>query len=717
MSDLAPIPLSSSTINTPGLDDEEQMESFNREFNYVLTDSAQYILRINDMDDARFCRWLGQNGDGRKWTKDRGQAVFPWEGASDSRVWLIDDTVNDNVRIMMAAAKRARMQAKATNYLDAPYAQAVSIVLDYVLKNEMNPEWTRELKFAANWREHIGASVMQIDWYWQTGTEWKVITMADLVQIGRSDQNFMAMLQFVAHNHEHLNPQDVQMLGKMLQQIWLGISNPMVALQSLQQTGSYGFENPYIKQSRPSVYALAPCRDVFFPLNTYDLQRGRWIVRRDMKNEVDLEESSQFESWDPEFYEQIKRLKGQSVLINYINSHRAQLRRNKDLFIDEFREMFEVYYAYYTTWTNSVRKVWVMPFHPMIRIPAQKQLLPYEHGEFPFVVFRRDHSTRSIIESRGVADISEPAQNEIKTQRDSRTDRTSFATLPPLAKPLSRGKTKFNLGPAAEITEVRPGEVHFLEIPQMDQTTIQVEASVRADHDLYFGKENEAVNPQRILRVQQEIADDFLGELGVAVKQIGKLCQQFMSPEEWTAVCHSQGTPFHAMTREEIQKDFHLFFAFDVKDLNMEFAQQKAQMVQEAAQMDQTGTVDKDALVRWYIQSIDPVMADSVLRPPQSVSQREINDTQNDLVKMSLGLQVPLPTTGVNASLRLQVLQQGVQQSKPMQSLFQANQIAVQILQGYVKALQFQIQQQKNAQIGRVGAAPTLPGSPQPDQP
>lgn len=706
----------SDTVNTPGLDEEEQYKAFKREFETVLGDSAQYILRINDMDDARFCRWMGQSGDGRKWEKDQGTGVFPWDGAADARVWLIDETVNDDVTLMMSAVKRGRLQGKATNYLNAPFAQATSIVLDWVLKNEMAAEWEREIEFVAQWRQHIGASLIQTDWYWETATEWKVIRIQDLVQIGQQNPNFMGLLQFVSNNHSVLSEEDVKQLGDILQQIWPGITNPMEALDALQHKGEYGFDNPYIKESRPSIFALAPFRDCFFPLNTYDIQKARWIVRRDMKNEVDLAEAAEMETWDSEFYEQIKRLKGQSVLINYINSHRAQLRRNKDLFIDEFREMYEVFYAYYVTFTNGVRKVTVMPFHPSIKEPAQRQILPYEHGEFPFQVFRRDLSTRPIVESRGVADISEPAQNEIKTQRDSRTDRTSFATLPPLAKPLSRAKTKFQLGPAVEVTEVRPGEVHFLEIPPMDETTIMVEKATRDDHDRYFGKENPDVPEQRVQRTQQRLVDSFMSEVRQVVVQIGKLCQQFMSPEEWGAVCQSKGVPFYAMSREEIQKEFRLSFEFDVRDLNMEFAQQKIEGVNILAQMDQTGTIDKDALVRWGANVIDPQMADAILRPPQSVSQREIDDEQSALTKIAMGLQPPMPGAGMNAQLRLQVLQSGIQNSPMLKQLIESNQVAVQILTSRVKALQFQIQQSQNAQIGRVGAAPALSG-PQPNQP
>src|SRR5271165_6147448 len=90
----------SRTVNTPGLNDDEKLQALRREFGEVLAESAQYILRIYDMDDARFCRWMGQSVDGRKWAEVTGKQPFPWDGAADSRVWYIDDVINDDVDIM-----------------------------------------------------------------------------------------------------------------------------------------------------------------------------------------------------------------------------------------------------------------------------------------------------------------------------------------------------------------------------------------------------------------------------------------------------------------------------------------------------------------------------------------------------------------------------------------------------------------------------------------
>lgn len=704
-----------NTINTPGLDPEDKLAALKREFGVVMGDSAQYILRIYDMDDVRFCRWLGQSVDGRKWADVIGKQPFPWNGAADARVWYVDDIINDDVDIMMGAMKRGHMQTTATNMSDASYASAVNVVLDYVTQNEMAGEWEREIEFAANWRQHIGSSVIQTDWYYRTGTEVRTITMQDIWNLSKQDPALEGLLRYIAVNHSRgIGKDDLQAAEQKLLQYFPDIKNPQAALQSLEQTGSYQYDAPYLMESRPTITALAPCRDVFFPMNTYDLQKSRWIVRRDVLTLSELNETATIEQWDPEFLEGVKRFKGMSVLINYINSNRSVLRRNKDLFVDEFKEMYEVFYCYSDEFEDGARKIMVTIFHPSLDTVGAREISPYEHGKKPFTVFRREKSVRSIIESRGVSDIAETGQNEIKIQRDSRTDRTSISTIPPLKKPASRAKTSFKLGPACEITEIRPGEISFLEMPPMDQGTIEVEMSVRQELDSYFGKTNgEAIDPNKILRKQQRLADGFLGELKEVVTQIGQLCQQFMAPEDWARICNVKNSPFTPMSREDIQKEFHVTFSFDARDLNMEYAQKKLEMVETVASFDHGGSIDYDYLTRWGMMIVDPTFADQGLKPPNSVTQKEIEDEQNAVVKISLGIEPPVPTSGANFQLRLQVIQNTLQTSPIIQKLIMGDQTNQQILENRAKAFTFQIDQQKNAQIGRTGVQPVLPNGPQ----
>src|SRR3954468_20185629 len=50
------------------------------------SDASNYFRRIQDAQSWWGARWPGQTIDGRKWTDD----AFPWPGASDTRVRLIE---------------------------------------------------------------------------------------------------------------------------------------------------------------------------------------------------------------------------------------------------------------------------------------------------------------------------------------------------------------------------------------------------------------------------------------------------------------------------------------------------------------------------------------------------------------------------------------------------------------------------------------------------
>lgn len=699
----------SRTINTPGLNDEQKLDALRREFGEVTAEAAQYILRIFDMDDIRFCRWMGQSGDGRKWAKVVGHQPFPWDGAADSRVWYVDDVINDDVDIMMSALKRGRMQTLATNMTDAPVASATNVVLNYIFKNQMRTEWEREMEFAAQWRQHIGSSFIQTDWLFRTGTEQRTITIQDIHQLSLQDPKLEGMLKYIALNHKDLTPHDIQFAAQTLKQYFPDIQNPMEALQSLASTGSYTYQAVYLAESRPTIRALASCRDIFFPMNTFDVEDARWFVRRDVLAIEDLEETARIEQWDPEFLEGIKRFKGQSVLINYINTNRSILRRNKDLWVDEFKEMYEVFYCYANEYDNGGRNVKVTVFHPSLDMAGARQLSPYEHGKPPFAIFRREKAVRALIESRGVADIAQTGQEEIKIQRDSRTDRTSISTIPPLVKPASRGKTAFKLGPACEVTEIRQGEIRFLELPPMPQETIQVEEAIRADLDNYFGKTNrEFVDPNKVLRKQQRLGDAWLGEVTEVAKQVGQLCQQFMPPEDWARICNVQNAPFQPMSREDIQKEFHLSFEFDARDQNIEYAREKLNMVETVASFDRTGSIDYDYFTRWGMQVIDPTFLEHGLKPPNSVTQKEVEDEQTAMTKIAMGIEPPLIQSGANFGLRLQVIQNTMKSSPRIAQLIQGDEICKEILENRIKNFTFQLQQQQNAQIGRMGTQPVL---------
>jgi hypothetical protein len=297
------------------------------------------------------------------------------------------------------------------------------------------------------------------------------------------------------------------------------------------------------------------------------------------------------------------------------------------------------------------------------------------------------------------------AQSEIKFQKDSRNDRTALCTIPPLQVPLGRGKQQYKLGPRAQLGVMRPNELAWLQPPPLDQTTYQTEMSIRQDAYSYFGKSMEGVDPNKVLRKQQRLIDNWLAELRQVHIQIYQLCQQYLPDEDWVT---ASGDPAAVPPRDRksIQTNLNLILEYDAKDLNQEFVLQKLQTIQQMlVTTDAAGVLDRAGLTQYAAKALDPALSRQLIKPQAAVSQQEINDEQDQLSKIADGIEPPMYTSGQNAQLRLQVIQNTVQQPGYVNALRQ-NPASMEILQRRVQNLQFQIMQQQNAVTGRIGVPP-----------
>jgi hypothetical protein len=207
------------------------------------------------------------------------------------------------------------------------------------------------------------------------------------------------------------------------------------------------------------------------------------------------------------------------------------------------------------------------------------------------------------------------------------------------------------------------------------------------------------------LRKQQRLIDNWLGELRMVHVQIYQLCEQYLPDEVWmNASGDSLAVP--ARDRQSIQRNLNLVLEYDAKDLNQENVLQKLQLIQQMlVATDAAGVIDRAGLTQYAARALDPALARQLIQPQAAVSQQEINDEQDQLSKIADGIEPPMYTSGQNAQLRLQVIQNTLQQQGYINALRQ-NPIALQLLDRRMKNLQFQVTQQQNAVTGKLGVSP-----------
>jgi hypothetical protein len=668
-------------------------------------DASTYIQRKLRNWNTRYCIWPGQNEDGRKRKGSLGAQPFPWDGSSDCAVRLADNICRDHTAMLTSAFFKSRVQVQPVESMDIDKRAAAETVLKWLLFTHCLSDLQREVRLAAEFRETYGLAVMAIDWQTTTRTEVKTFTLDDAMsmldaaaqQDPEQAANLQALIEVV------LDPLQEELAAQLLGEIVPELGKP-AKVRELREKGVVEWDSPYVFENKPVWTALEAFEDVIFPIQSYSLQRAAFVARRELLTEVELKERGMIEGWDEDWVERVSKHKGEMRRIS-VNIHRT------DQFLyEQLRDMIEVWHVYrkeIDEKTGAVRVTRsIMSFHVPDKVGTH-EILPYSHGLYPFVELARERTTRPLLESRGVPEICQTAQNEIKTQRDFRVDAASLSVLPPVRVPANRGKFDLVLGPGVQIPERRQGEVSFMEPPRVSQGSIEVEQATRLDVDNYFGRMSAGVPPQLSMLHTQELIDTWLLDMKLCVAQTMALAQQFMSPEEVARVTGNQ-LPFNA-SPADIRGRFDITAEFDARMLDAEALGAKLDYLAKIlVPMDSFGVIDRVGLIKYMFQAVDPNMASMLVQDIGAATQAEQEDEQAAFAKIAAGAEPPLKEGGQNAQVRLQTLQGIVQSNPAVQQRYQQDEIFRKMIDARAQAFQFQLQQQQNAVIGRTGAQPAL---------
>jgi hypothetical protein len=155
-------------------------------------------------------------------------------------------------------------------------------------------------------------------------------------------------------------------------------------------------------------------------------------------------------------------------------------------------------------------------------------------------------------------------------------------------------------------------------------------------------------------------------------------------------------------------EDYDIVVSYDVLNTDKETQERKLQSLVSLTQLDRSGRIDVDALLETVANSIDPVMADSILREGKAAEQEMVRDVTDDLAKIFAGIEMPARPNGAQVAMKL--LQQYTQQPDIAQRL-QTDQGFKARLEKYIGQYTFMQQQAQNAQIGKIGTQPAGMGN------
>jgi hypothetical protein len=342
--------------------------------------------------------------------------------------------------------------------------------------------------------------------------------------------------------------------------------------------------------------------------------------------------------------------------------------------------------------------------------PAKHEPAGYEHEESTFHPMRFEYDERPILSSRGIPEIAYTWEQELKAQYDAQSDRTAIELRPPLITTYDQvQKIKEALQPAAIIPMRKFDEAQFMRMAPASQVSVGIIQAVEqriADHFAIAGN----VDPQIKQLRTEEFTDDILIELKPVLQQMLKLMRQLLPDADVAAVVGPLNRPFH-ITRAELQGEFEITATVDLRAIDTDFLKEKLGFLTQLAQLDTQGLLDKTALLRSGAEAIDYSFADQAIQNPQVATQAEVQDEQRaiDLI-IGSGQDQPLPQ-GANYQLRLQTLQdkqQAITQNPATMKIIQSNPDIVKVLLNRAQYFTRQLQQQQNAQIGRMQVSQTF---------
>ena len=684
-------------------EDKSDLNYWIRELTTAAMDASWYSTRRAENYDTRLAFWDGQSSDGRKWSGNYRRKIFPWEGASDARIRLADLVCNREAQLCLTATFASRLQMLPVESTDGLLQQRSESLLKWMLYTHCADDLRRELELALNIRATYGLAVMGVFWRTTSRVEIKEYSLDMLLGMAAETQD-PALQTFIG---AVLDPLQEEIAVELAEQFAPG-AGTAANIRKLREGQTVEVPTPYIFESRPEWCALEPFNDIVFPAATYDLQRAPWIARREMVTVEELRERIALEGYDEDFVEKAERQKGSSLwpIITQANANRRD-----HLLFEEYRDMVELWHIYSKEEdekTGATRLMCRVVHSSITDSAAKEEILTYAHGHYPFIELPRERITRCLIESRGIPEIVSTMQQEIKSQRDYRADRASISILPPLKVPANRGKLDIILGPAIQLPERRPNEFGWMQPPPFDQGTIEIERAVRRDVNEYFGMAGEGVDPNYSQLVVQHTVDRWLRDFKAIVTQTWQLMQQYLPPVQILRVSGGQNIPF-AATREDIQGKFDLSVTYDAKQFDSELLGMKLEYITKSlVPMDNMGVIDRAGLVKFIMSTVDPNIADLIVRDPGPAAQIEADEEQLAYTKIAAGTEPPLPQEGVNFQLRAQVLQSIIQANPAIQQRLQQDEIFRNMIEARMKAFQFQAQQQQNAIIGRQGALPAL---------
>jgi len=684
-------------------------------------------------EQRRLMLWDGQSDDGKKWDENMpsGKLARPWQGASDTRVPLIDEVCNELVAMETAAYARAQVRVQGVEWSDAGIASQSRTFLNWLVRGKLRKVLSKEVELLAQYGRECGWAMLYVGWEREISTQRRTVTQQELLTLAQNQPPQSPLAQLPGLIADPVLEENAANVVQQIYDIYIAqqtaglheVELPQMSfakarrvVRELRTKGEAEVPFPIIARNGPCAVALKPYDDVLLSPGTIEAEGARAIFRRFYLSEAKLRARAQAENWDEAFVEEAVQKKG--VLSTWWRPNESMIALKRDATgigsVDMKEDVIEIVYGYVRKVDNDgVPCIWCTVFCPALgsQLGASRgdgfgkhELVDYAHGCYPFISYAMEQRTRTLMDSRSVPEIAFTWQNEEKEQRDMLFNRSQWDTLPPIIVPKLMG-VDYRFGPATQIPSVRAGGIAFMDGPNRPPTTaLQLISLIEQRTSNYFGRASQDVPPYRAQLLQEKAVSDFLGVWAQAWVMMLALQVQY-DPGKIQQVTN-RPWPME-MTPERILDQIDLILVFDVKELDPDYLLKKMDIVSKAIlPEDVTGVIDRTKMIKWKMQMLDPQLAEELIMDQAGASQQMFRQVNNDVALIALGNEAEYVENDPTAATKLKFLQDIVGRNPRYQQGLKQDERFRELLTNYEANLQQSVEQEENKKRGRIGVKP-----------
>jgi hypothetical protein len=737
--------------------------------------------RMEHNHNARFLGWDGHDRSCRKpdGTEARpflpGQKpndVFPWPGAADLEVRLVDEIIQEANDLLVIAARDGQTSIvpsgnDVTNDRRMQLAEAWGGVSEYYA--ELSEYGYRHAQ--SQWADlawEYGHAILYTGWETEVGIQDKEISEDELAQVfvaaALAQAESVEQMTAAAEGREPVPMEEDQMLEVEMSALadWEmmlldeGMQSQLVAklmeydpelefsearrvAKDLKRGGPVTYYVPQVQQRLPDIRALTPGVDVFYPVDTRRIQQAPFIVMADWWTEVELRAKVESDGWNEKAVEDLiaKGATTSRADLGLIDAYEWVLTGTR-VGLDVLRavrngtdtaQRWQILTVYYrSSAVGGVPAIYktVIGAEETER-PLKHECCEFHHGRFPFSDYLRETRAPCLWDSRGVGELSFSEQEELRIQANLKADNASLTIAPPMEVP--SGQELKLVRPRAQFQMRRAGDsqIRKLDMGGDMRGSMEVEKSVLERSNRYWARGND-VDPIVKSNRQKRMVQDWL----LSVKQAEKLrfqtIQQFADEIIKANALNGREADLN-LHREDIQGAFSLSIDFDVGTLDPKTVEQRMKMLREYVMaMNSEGLLKMEPLLRLATMMINPAWGKLLVNSSEKAELQDAEDITSILSAALNGIEKPY-LAGKNHQARAQMIEQLVNmpamddQGNPLTDpqtgqpvpgriarIMQENPDAAALVMNRLKFEQMQAMQLENADIGRKGVKPTQPG-------